>query len=551
MRGLLAAALLLLNAGLASAQDYGWFKKPAPAPTVNLTAIVLVSDPESVLKSGLIDLHGIIIKGVPLIDTPEFRKMLTAQLGRPLTKSSLADITAKIVEYCRKQGRPFVDVSAPPQDVTSGIMQLLVVEGKVGTVRVMGNKWFGADQLAGKMTAKEGQPLDAKAIAADLDWLNRNPFRQVDLVYVKGSDFGQANLLLRETDRFPLRVYAGYDDSGNKLTEDERLSTGLNWGNVFWGDGQMDYQFITSPDFKSFRAHSLSFTQPLPWRHILTVFGSYNDIRAVLPPPLNLSGFNWQTSARYEVPLPGTMDYHHSLTAGFDYKVANNNLTFGGASVFNTATDVAQWSLGYSSRLKDPFGDTSLRLTGFYSPGGWGTTNNDAAFGAARSDARAHYHYGKLELNRTTGLPYGFLLVDLVTVQMADANLMASEQIGFGGFDTIRGYDTRVLNTDNGYIVSTEIRTPTIAALSRVQDWQILDDKFQFLGFVDYGAGSNHLRLSGERAESKLLSVGPGLRYTMSTNLSFRFDYGWQLLNQAEANRPYASRFHAGLVARY
>jgi hemolysin activation/secretion protein len=71
------------------------------------------------------------------------------------------------------------------------------------------------------------------------------------------------------------------------------------------------------------------------------------------------------------------------------------------------------------------------------------------------------------------------------------------------------------------------------------------------LAFVDYGAGSNHLRLPGERAETRLLGAGPGLRYTVSKHVSFRADYGWQLLNQAETARLYASRAHLGLVVRY
>jgi hemolysin activation/secretion protein len=71
------------------------------------------------------------------------------------------------------------------------------------------------------------------------------------------------------------------------------------------------------------------------------------------------------------------------------------------------------------------------------------------------------------------------------------------------------------------------------------------------LAFVDYGAGSNHLRLPGERAETKLLGAGPGLRYTVSKYVSFRADHGWQLLNQAETARRYSSRTHLGLVVRY
>src|SRR6185312_846323 len=318
------------------------------------------------------------------------------------------------------------------------------------------------------------------------------------------------------------------------------------------GDRQLDYQFLTSPNFNSFNAHSVSFTQPLPWRHLLTFFGSYANIKGSLPPPLDMKGYNWQTSARYEIPLPGTPDFKEALTLGLDYKKTDNNLTFGGLSVFVTAIEIAQGNLSYNSRLKDALGESSARATLNYSPGGLGTRNNNDAFREARADSRANYTYGKLELNRSTKLPYDFLLVNLLTFQLADANLQASEQLGFGGYDTIRGYDTRVFNSDNGFIVSTELRTPSMKAFCAVVPaLEKLGDQWQLLAFTDFGDGSNHLRLPGEPADVKLWSAGPGLRYTISTHVTARADYGWQLLNQAEAARPYASRSHVSLIVRY
>lgn len=516
-----------------------------------LTGLVLVKDVDAVVRQGLMDVRGVHVEDIPLLDQPDLKAQLAKHLGRPLTKGGRIGILDEIALYCRKRGQPFVDVSILPQDVTDGVLQVLVLQARVGTVRVIGNRWFRSKNMAGQMRSKPGDPLDANTISEDLDWLNRNPFRQVDLIYVKGGEFGRANILLKQVDQFPLRVYGGYDDSGTRQTQNERLSLGGDWGNVFGGDGVAIYQFLTSPDVRSFRAHSGSFTQPLPWRHVLTVFGSYADLKANLPQPFNLGGYNWQASARYEVPLRSVGGYRHSLTAGFDYKQTNNNLTFGGVSVFGVATDVAQWSLGYASRLKDPFGETTLRATGVLSPGGLTPHNRNDDFRVSRAGSRSRYAYGKAELNRTTHLPAGFMLVNLLTFQLSDANLLPSEQLGFGGYDTIRGYDTRVFNSDSGFIVTTELRSPAVRGFSSLQALESFPDKWQLLAFVDYGAGSNHLRLPGERAETRLLGAGPGLRCTVSTHLSFRADYGWQLLNQAETARLYASRTHLGLVVRY
>jgi hemolysin activation/secretion protein len=438
--------------------------------------------------------------------------------------------------------------------VTRGVLRVVMLEGTVRQVRVEGSRWFKADSIAGMSSAQPGDVIDSDKLEQDLEWINRNPFRQVDLVYEKGSALGGTDLVLRAKDVFPVSVSAGYDDSGTPLTSNHRLSVGVTWGDVFRHDGLLSYQFFASPELRNFRAHSGVFAQPLPWRHTLTIMGSYADVEGRVPPPMTMTGYNWQTGFRYEAPLPDLRGYKHSLAAGFDFKRSNNDLAFGGTQVFGGPTDVDQWSASYSGGLRDAWGGTSLQATLYWSPGKMTASNDDAHFKAARAGATAAYTYARFQLNRTTRLPFDFSLVDALTFQLSDSNLLPSEQIGFGGYDTVRGYDTRVFNSDHGYLISTELRTPSasLLAVCGLRDLAFkLKDGAQLLGFVDYGAGGNRDRLPGERREVKLLGAGVGVRYAILPYLSFRADYGWQLLNEAEAARPYASRSHIGVIVKY
>ena len=58
------------------------------------------------------------------------------------------------------------------------------------------------------------------------------------------------DLMLRTQDRFPLRVYAGYEDSGNQFTGDDRIITGFNYGDLFHLGQQLSYQFTSGEDVK-------------------------------------------------------------------------------------------------------------------------------------------------------------------------------------------------------------------------------------------------------------------------------------------------------------
>ena len=524
---------------------------PEPPKVIikKLSGLIFVRDPKEVAATGVAKGSGLVIKNIPILDDEDFKSKMESYLGKPLTDAGRGKIIEEVVLFFRSQGRSVVDVSTPPQDITSGVLQLLVLEGNVGEIRVEGARWFDANRLAGQMRIKPGSTLDSSEILKELDWVNRNPFRQVDLVYAKGSELGKTDLVLRTSEIFPLRLYAGYEDSGTELTDDKRVLAGVNWGNVFGRDGQLNYQYIASPEPGAFAAHSMSFIQPLPWRHILTVFGSYADTKADVPAPFTLGGFSWQAGGRYEVPLPILHGLRHSFVGGLDFKRSNNSLSFGGISVFDSAADVAQGSLGYNASLKDSWGMSSLRSTLFYSPGGLTSRNKKADFTAARDKATPNYMYGKIELNRTTGLPWDFMLINLLTIQMADSNLLASEQIGFGGYDTVRGYDSRVANFDHGISLSNELRTPPVSLLG-LAGLKNVKDRLQFLVFADYAAGGNTHRLAGEKARTELLGVGPGLRYTINPYLSVRADYGWQMHNVETARRA-ASRGHVGIVLSY
>lgn len=154
-----------------------------------------------------------------------------------------------------------------------------------------------------------------------------------------------------------------------------------------------------------------------------------------------------------------------------------------------------------------------------------------------------------MTLERVTKLPWDFSWMAKGTAQFAHRNLLASEQLGVGGSTTVRGYDEREANGDEGYLASTEIRTPPVS-LGVAVGLDKAIDQLQFLAFFDYGVAENRILLPGEDPHVQLASVGPGLRYAISPWLSVRFDYGWQLYDTA-LNPRYNSRGHLGVIIAY
>lgn len=550
----------LLLAGCALMAVGGAFgaEPEAEYPHLNVPVVkglIFTADLEDLRAPVAPDVTGVVVKDIELLRRPGFERVVAPYLGRPLNEQTMRDLQTNVVYFCRSQGRPVVDVIYLQQEVSNGVLRVLFLEGKLAGLEVQDpagrpytNGWTRPKFLTDRIRLEPGGPIDEPRLRRDLDWLNRSPFRTTEAWYKQApGKLGESEIILRVEEERPIRPYIGYEDTGSRLTDFNRVLAGFDWGKPFGlQDHVFNYRFTADPAFEHLRAHTAGYSVPLPWRNTVRVFGYYLDSEGDLDETVTLEGSAYQTSLRYDIPLPFLGPYQQEVSVGLDFKHADNNLIFNAESAANTPTDIFQCALGYSGLLPDALGGTSLSGQFYYSPGGVTDQNSDEAFDQARAFAASEYYYGRLSLGRQTGLPGRFAWVFTGTLQLSSENLLPSEQLGLGGYTTVRGYDEREVNTDQGWILSNEIRTPAFSPLMDLGLKQA-QDRLQLLGFFDYGVGHNRQLLPEEDAHRILSSVGVGLRLTIRRNLELRFDYGWQLTD-AGTDNPDSSRGH--IVAR-
>lgn len=210
-------------------------RSPLPAAAVIpgtpiLRSLVFVPKQTVVKKRGLSAPPGTDVRAVPFLERPDFRTRMERYYGQPLTLVIANLIAQDVTAYYAERDRPVVNVSVPEQDVTTGVMQMVVIEGTVAEVRVVGNRWFRTDLFRKTVRLREGDPIQKSRLDADLTQLNANPFRTVNSVFTPGDRPGTTAVILKVEDRFPLRVYSGYENTGTQLTGEDRWIAGLNWG---------------------------------------------------------------------------------------------------------------------------------------------------------------------------------------------------------------------------------------------------------------------------------------------------------------------------------
>ena len=351
----------------------------------SLTGLVFVSSLAELNTKGVSD-KGLGFKGTPVLDHVEFRDQIKELIGKPVTLNILDDITRKAVLFYRLNGNPVVDVLVPEQNISTGVVQILVLVGKRGELSTEKNVYFKAKRLEGYIRLERGKLIDGKTLTEDLVWINQNPFRQVDLVYMAGEEFQETDIILSVSDRVPFRVYGGYENSGTSLTGYDRYITGFNWGDAFGLDHLMNYQHTRSKDGKRLSAHTMSYFIPLPWRHKLWLIGSYSKSDAPFG-PFKLQGHSLRASTRYIIPLDDIKKYNykHELTFGTDLVHGTNRLFFLGGEEGRTSTTIAQFMSSYHGQRSDSYGFSSFDLSVFYSPGGFNSRNTDEVFNRIRN----------------------------------------------------------------------------------------------------------------------------------------------------------------------
>ena len=124
--------------------------------------------------------------------------------------------------------------------------------------------------------------------------------------------------------------------------------------------------------------------------------------------------------------------------------------------------------------------------------------------------------------------------------------LVAGEQFGIGGVETVRGYLPREAAGDRGYTTQLEIYTPNFAARAGLGDkW-----RSRLVGFYDFGGVSTNDALPSEQAGKYLASTGIGLRLAFGKTVSLRLDVA-QILKAHGTRETSDQRVNASLAIIY
>lgn len=472
---------------------------------------------------------------------------LRKYLGLSITRENIQNIQTVVTAHFEKAGFPFAIVKVPPQEVSNGVLQLVVVESTISKITVEGTRWTDEKLISSYIDLMPGDKINQNQLAKDLDFMSRNPFRDASLIYSPGDEIDTTDLTIVSDDRFPLQVYSGIQNNGVDTTGRNRWFVGATWGKAFGLDHILTYQYTASSNFHKLQAHTLQYLMLLPWKHVINIFGGYTSVHPNLADTQRSDGENGQGSFRYIVPLNMHLYFQHEFSAGFDFKRTNNTAVFSEEATAGTNVNIFQFVFGYKGKYRPGANIFEYEFQLVTSPGQWLPDQATIDYETLRPNANHKWIYGTMDISYLQVFPMHFVLFFESRGQFSTNALLPSEQIGIGGYDTVRGYDEREFNADNGFIFNLELRTPPVGI---VRNKKKIDDKFQLLAFFDYGWGSNIKAIPQVKRNETLMGIGPGLRYTIGTYLSIRADWGFRLAD-AQSVGGAGNRLHFSFLLSY
>lgn len=545
-----AFGLMTLCLSSANAQDYQRYKPKAfstnpgsqrlPEPpklpsggsdTVivdSLNAIIVLDDKSKVdPEDAFAEARGVSYNfdaQTSLVYGSEIKQILRRNLGQPITLRRLNEMSRDIIKAYRRCGQPVVDVQIPEQKITSGSVQIVVIESRIDRILVSGGEYSNSCALRDEITnSVVGNRIYESCLQEDLFWLNRSPFRRVELDLQSGSKDQTSDLLFNVHDVRPVRGYVGYEDTGVETLGRERLIGGLVLGDVFGQDGRLGYQYTTDADMSALHAHAASYQVDFGREWSLLAYGSWASSSPTLPAPLIQSGESWQAGLAMSQYAIRTATEEQSISLGIDFKSTDNSLEFGTTNVSTSTADLIQLNIGYDGLWRQRNGNfLSLSYDLNIGPGSGFTSNSSAAnFSSIRAATDPSYFYWRSQASARAALGSKFEFRGNAVGQISNDRLLFSETLGLGGYDSVRGYDQRTLNGDSGWILNLEVGPNP---WNRERFGQ--QTSTRIFTFADFGQASTKGSVVGEIGDEIISSVGIGMRYSVSNRCNLRLDYG-------------------------
>jgi hemolysin activation/secretion protein len=527
---------------------------------LGMVFIMLTLSPLATAQSEIphFDIDRFIVEGNTLLTAGEIEATLHPFTGKQSDASDIRDAVEALRQRYRSGGFSVVWVVAPEQDLDKGVVLLQVIEARVGTITINGNKSFDDANIRASLPALMENALPrAEDISENIQLTNQNPSKQVDVTLRPGETPGVVDATVDVIDERAFKGFMTLDNTGNEQTGQYRLGVGARYANLFNRDHIFTLSYTSSPNsWEKTSLYSASYRLPLySLGDSIDLIAAYSDVNVgtvqTVAGGLDFAGQGVVYNIRYNQLLTRRGPYSHQLVYGVDYRSYKNQCTlgiFGAAGCGPAALDVTVTpiSLAYSGNWSKP-GSVSDFYVALSRNFPRGPNGNEHDFNALRPSpnggvgAPSRYNILRLGGSIVKAFDSNWQVRTALSAQYTHDALISGEQFGFTGATSVRGFSEREIVRDTGNIVNIELYSPNFAGFFLPGE-----NNVRGLLFYDFARGTNK-PLDGElNGKVSIASAGVGIRWNFARNFNLRFDMA-RIVNGGGNNYPSDLRGHISI----
>lgn len=483
----------MLSWGIAIAQtapDVGEVLKTVPPAVVRPDSGPTVEDrfstPRAIadVEGMRLEIKGFRIVGLSVASESDMEEALAPFIGKDKRFQDLLDAAAAVRREIAGRGYFLADVVVPEQRISDGIIELRVLEGRLGKIRleVAPEVPINRSVLEAYLRSlQEGALIETSEVERALFQIHDLRGIVATSSFAPGTAPGTADLTIKVSPGKRLDANFDFDANGSIYTGLHRAVAGVD-GNSLLGMGEIISVRATNAIDGNLRFARASALFPVgPWG---TKFGvAYSELKYRLGTPLfealKVNGAAAVNSFTAIHPFIRSRNTNLMLIGQHDKRKFYDIQLATGAETLKK-TDVS--SLGLSGDFRDRVGGGGINVFNV------AYTLGELKFGNAALEAtdlagrKTRGLYGKtnLSISRLQAISERLALYGSYSQQFTNKNLDPSEKFSLGGPNAVRAYPQGEGAGDEGYFASLELRY-------RLPLEESLPGSLVFTGYYDFG----------------------------------------------------------------
>ncbi|WP_024645560.1 ShlB/FhaC/HecB family hemolysin secretion/activation protein [Pseudomonas syringae] len=401
------------------------------------------------------------LKGADSLSAAERDALIKPYQGKCLGVAQLNDVLKVVTDHYIEKGLVTTRAYLPQQDLSTGDLQVLVIEGKLEKLRGAADSGLSDRELAMTFPGQEGRIVNLREIEQMVDQLNRLPSTQAQMELTPGKAVGGSDVVVKGTPQKPWRANLSRTNEGQRSTGEQQLNAGLEWDNPLGLADQISLRGghdAISDRQKASRNASLVYSLPWGWWTFSYLYNTseYRSVAQASNINFKQDGDSQNHQFKAERVVYRDALSKTSLNAGLSYLRTNNYVEDSKLAVSSNRITEAQFGINHGRRVGSAFVNIDLGMQqGIGALDAQG--NHDPRPGEA--DARYRKYTGTLSYLHPFQLwGENLSFTSLATGQRSEDVLFSSQRTSLGGSASVRGYKDEFLSGDSGGYWRNELR---------------------------------------------------------------------------------------------